>query len=92
MAILTTIDPAGRVVIPKPVRDALRLLPNTRLRVTEQGRRIVLEPVEEESVTIERDGMTLIGGDLVAPPPTARRAREDRLDQLAERASRQRRS
>ena len=92
MAIMTTIDAAGRVVIPKRWREALRLLANTRLRVTEQGRRIVLEPVEEEAVVVVRDGLTLIGGELVEPPPAVRRIREERLDELSRRANRRRRS
>lgn len=92
MAIITTIDAAGRVVIPKRMREALRLMANTRLRVSEQGRRIVLEPVEEEAIVVERDGLTLIGGALVESPPGVRRVREERLDELARRASRRRRS
>ena len=92
MATITTIDAAGRVVIPKQLREALRLLANTRLRVTEQGRRIVLEPVEEEAVVVERDGLTLIGGELIEPPPEVRRVRAERLDELSRRATRRRRS
>lgn len=91
MASFTTIDGAGRVVIPKPLRDALRLLPNTRLRVVEHDRRVVLEPVEDAPVLIERDGLVLIGGELVGPPPEVRRVREERVDELARRATGRRR-
>ncbi len=91
MASFTTIDSAGRVVIPKPLRDALRLLPNTRLRVVERDRSVVLEPVEEAPVLIERDGLVLIGGELVGPPPEVRRVREERIDELARRTTGRRR-
>jgi AbrB family looped-hinge helix DNA binding protein len=91
MASFTTIDGAGRVVIPKPLRESLRLLPNTRLRVIEHDRRVVLEPIEDEPVLIERDGLVLIGGELVGPPPEVRKLREERVDDLARRATGRRR-
>lgn len=91
MADFTTIDGAGRVVIPKPLREALRLLPKTRLRVAERGRCVVLEPVEEAPVLIRRDGLVLIGGELVGPPPEVRKLREERIDELARRATGRRR-
>ena len=83
MAVITTIDSAGRVVIPKSTRDALHLHPNTRLRVIEGERRIVLEPLEDEPV--------LIGGELVGPPLDVRTVREERLDDLSRRSARRRR-
>jgi AbrB family looped-hinge helix DNA binding protein len=91
MVSFTTIDLAGRVVIPKPLRESLRLLPNTRLRVIEHDRRVVLEPIEDEPVLIERDGLVLIGGELVGPPPEVRKLREERVDDLARRATGRRR-
>ena len=48
--------------------------------------------VSKEAVVIERDGLTLIGGELVEPPPEVRRVREERLDELSRRATHQRRS
>jgi AbrB family looped-hinge helix DNA binding protein len=86
MSDFATIDAAGRVVIPKRLREELRLLPNTRLRVTERERCLLLEPVEDEPVLIERDGLLLIGGELVGPPPEKGRLREERLDELERRA------
>ena len=45
----------GQVVIPKPVREALGLTPDTVLRVRVEGKRIVPEPVEEppEEIFVE---------------------------------------
>jgi AbrB family looped-hinge helix DNA binding protein len=91
MPSFTTIDSGGRVVIPKALRESLRLLPNTRLRVIERDRRVVLEPVEDAPVLIERDGLVLIGGELVGPPPDVRTLRQERIDQLARRATGRRR-
>lgn len=41
----TTLTSKGQLVIPKPVRDALRLKSGTSLSVTTDGDRIVLEPI-----------------------------------------------
>lgn len=39
-----TLSTKGQLVLPKPVRDALRLKPGHRLNVAVEGRRIVIEP------------------------------------------------
>ncbi|HTQ36902.1 MAG TPA: AbrB/MazE/SpoVT family DNA-binding domain-containing protein [Steroidobacteraceae bacterium] len=39
-----TLSTKGQLVLPKPVRDALRLKPGHRLSVAVEGRRIVIEP------------------------------------------------
>lgn len=44
----TKLSSKGQVVIPKDIRDALRLSPGERLRVTRQGRRIIIEAIEPE--------------------------------------------
>ena len=43
----TVVSSRGRVVIPKPIRDALGLTPGTILRVRVDGKRVVLEPITE---------------------------------------------
>jgi hypothetical protein len=58
------------------------------LRVRESRRCIVLEPVEEAPLLVERDGLVLIGGELVGPPPDIRGLREERVRELARRATR----
>lgn len=42
-AMRTTIDAAGRIVVPKPVRDELALLPGTELDLRVVDRRIEIE-------------------------------------------------
>ena len=51
----TRVSSKGQVVIPKPVRDKLGLLPGTVLRVEVEGKRVVLEPLSEppEEVFVE---------------------------------------
>lgn len=44
MATITEIDKAGRVVVPKKLRDSLHLVPGTRLSLHQEGDRIVIEP------------------------------------------------
>ncbi len=40
-----TIDQAGRIIVPKPLRDALRLEGGTTLEIRARGGRLELEPV-----------------------------------------------
>jgi AbrB family looped-hinge helix DNA binding protein len=57
-----TIDRAGRVVIPKPIRDALGLWPDTELEITIDGGGVRLEPVRERERPVEEsDGLPLLG-------------------------------
>jgi AbrB family looped-hinge helix DNA binding protein len=80
----TTIDGAGRIVIPQKVRRALHLLPGTRIRITERGRAVMLEPIDEEPVLIVRDGVKLLGGAIAGPVPSYSESREEWLDELTE--------
>jgi AbrB family looped-hinge helix DNA binding protein len=44
-----TIDKAGRVIIPKPLREALRLSPGDSLTLDSSGDQITLRPVHEKA-------------------------------------------
>ena len=44
MNAITEIDKAGRVVVPKRLRDALHLVPGTRLSLRLDGERLLIEP------------------------------------------------
>jgi AbrB family looped-hinge helix DNA binding protein len=52
----TTIDAAGRVVIPKQLRQAASLEPGQELEITERDGRIEIEPVSVPVQLVERDG------------------------------------
>jgi len=43
----TKVSKKGQVVIPKGIRDRLGLTPGTVLKVTVEGRKVILEPIEE---------------------------------------------
>ena len=43
----TIVSDKGQVVIPKELRDRIGLRPGTVLRVTAEGKRVILEPSEE---------------------------------------------
>ena len=64
MADVATIDGAGRIVVPKPLRDRHGLAKGVRLRIVEDGDRLVLEPIAEESVPVDVDGLLVIRGEL----------------------------
>ncbi len=59
---LVTIDRAGRIVIPKEIRDRLSLGPNAEIELTADGDEIRLSPrrVRGRSVTLGLDGLPLI--------------------------------
>jgi AbrB family looped-hinge helix DNA binding protein len=58
----TTIDRAGRIVIPKRIRDALGLWPETELEITVDGGGVRLEPVRRADRPVEeRDGLPILG-------------------------------
>ena len=61
-----TIDRAGRLVVPKPIREAANLRPGTQVRFRLADGRVEIEPVPM-SVTLERSG------ELVVAVPTERR-------------------
>lgn len=55
------IDKAGRVVVPKPVRDSLRLAAGSELELTVVDGRIELEPaVERARLEFDEEGRPVI--------------------------------
>jgi AbrB family looped-hinge helix DNA binding protein len=68
---LTTMDAAGRIVVPKPMREALGITDRTELDVTVDDGRIVISPVPvAKRVEQTSDGAVIVGDDVV-PPLTA---------------------
>jgi AbrB family looped-hinge helix DNA binding protein len=57
-----TIDKAGRVVIPKPLRDQLRLGAGDTLALQSEGERITLEPVRPPAVLKKEYGVWVYQG------------------------------
>jgi AbrB family looped-hinge helix DNA binding protein len=56
------IDQAGRVVLPKPIRDALGLLPGTKVDITPYGAGAQLVPAGRTARLVEEDGVLVAEG------------------------------
>lgn len=75
----TTIDAAGRVVIPKSVREAMGLTPETPIDIVFSDGRIVIEYTPVEIDVVIEDGLPLAVPRRPMPALTddiVRRARE----------------
>ncbi len=57
MSTTVEIDKAGRIVVPKKLRDAMHLTPGTRLSVERMGDRLVFEQSFPEPQLVMKDGM-----------------------------------
>jgi len=51
------IDKLGRLVIPKPVRERLRLRPQTQIELVERSDGILLRPMRQRPSMIHVDGL-----------------------------------
>jgi AbrB family looped-hinge helix DNA binding protein len=74
---ITTVSTKGQFVIPSEMRASLGIRPGTRISVTQDGSRIVLEPVTEELVDKTR-GMLSGGTSLSEELKRERRRAKDR--------------
>jgi AbrB family looped-hinge helix DNA binding protein len=80
------IDKAGRLILPKPVRDRLGLRPGSDLELEETADGIVLKPSERQPSLIKKQGLWVHTGKV--PPgydivKAIEEAREDRIRKLA---------
>jgi AbrB family looped-hinge helix DNA binding protein len=60
------IDSAGRIVLPKPVRDRFRLTAGAVLELEERPEALVLRPVEQSPAIVRRDGLLVYTGEVPA--------------------------
>ena len=51
------IDKAGRIVVPKPLRERLGFKPNTELEAIEQPEGVLLKRVEQRPSMVKVDGL-----------------------------------
>jgi AbrB family looped-hinge helix DNA binding protein len=67
MSTIVEIDKAGRIVIPKKMRDAMGLTPGTRLRIQQDEAELRLEPDFPQSQLEMRNGLlVMVGGPPVS--------------------------
>ena len=63
-----TIDKAGRLVVPKAIREAAQLEPGTRVRLRVVSGRVEIEPIPV-SVAFEREGSFVVAVPRQDLPP-----------------------
>lgn len=81
------IDKAGRIVVPKKLRDDLHLIPGTRLRIERNGDRLTLMPSSTSARLVIQDGLPLI---LAADGPDAPVLTTEMVTELIEQGRRER--
>jgi AbrB family looped-hinge helix DNA binding protein len=62
-----TIDKAGRVVLPKPRRDALHISPGDSLELESSEDRIILRPATGKGRIYKKQGMWVFGSSAGVP-------------------------
>lgn len=77
------IDKAGRIVVPKPLRERLGFRPDTELEVIEQPEGVLLKRVHQRPSMVKMDGLWLHQG-IAEPGATWDRVlesvREERIE------------
>jgi AbrB family looped-hinge helix DNA binding protein len=85
MNAIAEIDKAGRVVVPKRFREALHLVPGTRLSLRQEGETIVIQPESKPRGLYMKKG-TLVYDAGPVPPSDAveevAKARDARLEAI----------
>lgn len=56
------IDKAGRIILPKPVRDRFQLREGSELLLEERPDGLTLRPVEQRSSMVQEDGLLVHQG------------------------------
>ena len=63
MVTTLTIDKAGRIVLPKPVREELQLSPGDSLEVESSEERVILRPVRGNGRIYKKQGVWVMHTD-----------------------------
>ena len=77
----TTIDPAGRLVLPKALREKAGIVPGMRLEIRWRDGRIEIEPPPRE-IRIERRGRVLVAEPLEPGEELTRETVRETLEEL----------
>jgi len=79
------IDKAGRVVLPKPLREQFNLVPGDKLRLSVEGNSFKLEPTDPAGKLVKKGSLLVFTGGFAEPITTAKvnelleREREGRI-------------
>jgi AbrB family looped-hinge helix DNA binding protein len=79
------IDKSGRIVVPKKLRDALHLVPGTRLTLRQEGEAIVVQPESKPRGLYWKNGMLVYDFGRPLPPDHVNwveQSRDDRAEEL----------
>src|SRR5947207_9174364 len=66
------IDKAGRVVLPKPLREQFNLLPGDKLRLSVEGNSFRLEPSNADGELVRKGSVLVFTGEFSEPITAAR--------------------
>jgi AbrB family looped-hinge helix DNA binding protein len=80
------IDKAGRIVLPKPVRDRLRLRQGSDLEIEERPEGLLLKPVDQRPSMVQKNGIWVHLGKLPKGfdwETLVDDARDDRIKELS---------
>lgn len=81
------IDSAGRIVVPKSVRERLGLEAGSELDLSEDNGRLLLEPIDRKPSLVKRDGLLVHRGRLPRGYEWTRLVDADREERLRTLAS-----
>ena len=79
-----TVDKFGRILIPKALRDDFNLIAGALLDIEEKGDQIVLKPVQERHVVMQKKGILVYTGKPVGHiVDITKQERENRLRKIS---------
>ncbi|HWW17567.1 MAG TPA: AbrB/MazE/SpoVT family DNA-binding domain-containing protein [Candidatus Saccharimonadales bacterium] len=80
-----SIDRAGRLVLPKSMRDEMRIAPGDDLLVENEGDRITLRPIRPGTLLIKEHGIWVYQGETsdLSIPKFIDEEREKRLREIS---------
>ena len=61
---VTTLDKYGRIIIPKKFREHLGITKDTTLNIREEGKRLIIEPIQSKDVLVVKEGMLVYTGNI----------------------------